>query len=412
MRWSQVEIEDLTGNIYKGDTAQDFALNNIDARVIIKPFSEDKFALTVDKKNLVAPDVVQRALSDGLAGRVRRVTVAGVPTPPQNTFVPKKTTVNPINIKPQYEITFELGDIDALFDPINSATEPWKEKGVQQRLQVLGYLYTPLEHPENKAPNYHHAKACWEYYKRVHKGIGDGAAVDKLKQEVASNLIAETFPTSGQVLPKSKLPAPESFAVIRFPGGYCTTKSPVTGLRAGDHFFNNSAVSRVPEKYDFRIGYRRSDIEKLVFEENKLLGKLPLIAKVIATWPDGAIKPVNNIPVYFQLVQPEVLPNDHPMRAPDARNKVMNYSIDPGAFSSWQKDPLALALRIKTKEAEYDKVRKIKDEEFRDESFTPDEKVWVDSKTLASKIYKDAVKQSQDKVNQKLEEANKKRAEA
>src|SRR5207247_6828274 len=60
----------------------------------------------------------------------------------------------------------ELGDIDAIFDPMDAAASsatPWTNVGVQQRLQALGYLYTPMAHSQVTR----HAEVCWKYYKRI-----------------------------------------------------------------------------------------------------------------------------------------------------------------------------------------------------------------------------------------------------
>jgi hypothetical protein len=328
MQWSLVEIEDLQGKKHKGADAMNFVLDKIVGTVIVKTYSGDRFALSFYRKNFVSPDDVQRLLSDGLAGKFKTLTVEGLVTQPQASFVPSIAIQNPINVVPEYTITFELGDIDAIFDPITPAAEPWKEKGVQQRLQVLGYLYTPLEHPGNKGPHFHHAKACWEYYKRVHKEADNAAAVVKLKNEIYGNLIAEGFPNSGEILGKSKLPAAGTFAAIRFPGGYCISKAPTCDVYQGDFFFNENKKSTLDSKYVHDIGVPRDKIEKVVFDENPLLGKLPLIAKVTAKWPDGRIEPAPDVPVLFQLAMPDTVPPSSPFAAPVLPDKVMNYSLD------------------------------------------------------------------------------------
>lgn len=411
MQWSMVEIEDLKGKVYTGDAASDFVLDKIKTTVIVKNFSEGKFSITVNRQHFVKPDDVCRELSDGLEGKVKRVTVSGINTEFTTIFLPNRAIVNPINIAPKYTLTLELGDIDALFEPIAKKDKPWEDKGVKQRLQVLGYLYTPLEHPGNNAAGeYKHSRACWEYYKRVHKegdrNISDTEALDKLKREIEGNLITENFPKSGEIFPKSKLPAPHTFAAIRFPGGYCTTKSPVSGLRAGDHFFNKSNLSSAPEKYDFRIGDRRSDIEKLVFEENEMFGKFPLIANVTAEWPDGRIEPVAGVPVYFQLVMPNVLEPANRFCAKEAPDKVMDYSFDPGAFNAWQKDaPPKISKRVKVKDEERGADGNIiKEAEFTYEDFTPSQEAWIQAKKIASDLAKEAENNGEAEIAKQREE--------
>jgi hypothetical protein len=409
MHWMQVKIKDLEDKPYQGEKARDFVVERLAGKITIKLNSGGTFALKTGKDWVVDPAGVFKILSDHLSGQVRELKVDGGKTELKTSFMPNRATENPINIVPRYILTFELGDIDALFEPIAQPNEPWKDEGVKQRLQVLGYLYTPLKHPgNNEAGKFNHSKACWEYYKRVHQADSDAAALEKLKQEIGGNLIAGAFPKSGGILPKSTLPAPKTFAAIRFPGGYCTTKSPVTGLRAGDHFFNNSTLSAVPDKYDFRIGDRRSDIEKLVFDENEMFGKFPLIAKVVADWGGGKIEPVPNVPVYFQLVPPDRLEPDNKFRAPELPDKMMDYSFDPGAFDAWQKDPPKLKRRVKISDEERDSDDKItKEAEYKDEEFTPAKEDWIENKNEASYIYKEAEKNCEERLQDLRNEVKK-----
>lgn len=237
---------------------------------------------------------------------------------------------------PTYTIELTLGNIDALFTPIGNGN-PWAEVGVQQRLQALGYLYTPLGHPRIVA----HAQACWAYYKRVHAEADDGAAKAKLVNEIKGNLLAGAFPRSGQILAASALPAPspdgiapEENAILRFPGAYATTQHTVSKLTGGDHKLNNHAPTVVAPKYLTGIGDRRQNIEQEVFTDNSVMGKLPILAKVTATHSDGRVELVRDAPVHFQLRPPTPLPGGSPFLAPDPPDKVMNYDLEGTLWSS------------------------------------------------------------------------------
>lgn len=336
MHWGLVEIEGLDGKLRKGAAAMDFVLEKIDGSVIVKPFANERFALMLNGVNHVSADDVFRLLSDKLAGKCRSVSVEKVGGPLRSRFVPNVAIPNPVNVIAEYILTLEIGDIDALFDPVAGTPEPWKEKGVQQRLQVLGYLYTPLRHPGNNGPA-KHAKACWEYFKRVHKVADDPTAIRKLSEEINANILASGFPGSGEILPKSVLPAPGQFAAIRFPGGYCINKNPLPAVQPGqgDFFFNDNRKSAVDPKYVFDLGVPRDKIEQVVFDENPLMGKLPLIAKVTAKWSDGTLTPVPDVPVLFQLAMPDAVTEASGFRAAELPDKTMNYSVD-GSF--WPSD--------------------------------------------------------------------------
>lgn len=352
MRWSDVVIEDLKGKTYTGTEAQDYALDNLPlAEIMVRSYKADTFALMLHKTKalVVAPDQVQKALLDGLNGKIAKVTVAGAAVPTISAYVPCRGPVyNPINVKPRYIIKFELGDIDALFEPINSGTaEPWKELGVQQRMQALGYFYTPLGHPKKDE----HAKLCWEYYrKKVHTKPSQAAPDDSsliaiLKKEIQNNLVAPGFPVKGQIFDDSKLPPPGSMAAVRFPGGYTINfpRMDVVGPKDGSGNFINPPLT-VRQKiagdfvrpgdalgpFDFGLGDDRFKAEDAVFSHNELMGKLPLIAKITCDWGEGKITYPKDVPVYFQLVMPDpLIPPEDPggsrFCAPKLRNTLMNY---------------------------------------------------------------------------------------
>lgn len=234
------------------------------------------------------------------------------------------TTIAPP--KPKYTITLSLGDVDGLFEPMASSGDPWDDKGVRQRLQALGYLYTPLAHPEVAL----HAKQCWGYYKRVHKDHirDDTTAKERLAKEAAGNLVAATLPTSGEVLAQSELPRAGSFAAVRVPGGYGVTVAAGSGLNAGDHCLHASVKSNVDAKYKFKIGDPRHKIEDAVWSDNPLMGKLPLIVTVRAD--SGGPQAVTDVPVLIELVDPDTLTGS--LLAPDPPSKVMDYSKWPALW--------------------------------------------------------------------------------
>jgi hypothetical protein len=259
--------------------------------------------------------------------------------PPRRAVQPpvRRQVVNVLRPPPPtYSIELLLGNIDALFAPIGGG-DPWTEVGVQQRLQALGYLYTPLGHPRIAV----HAQACWGYYKRVHAEADNVAAKARLVREINGNLLARAFPGSGAILAASALPAPspdgiapEENAILRFPGAYTTTRHTVSQLTAGDHKLNGHALTVVPGKYLTGIGDPRHLIELQVALDNPVMGKLPLLARVTATYADGRVELVRDAPVHFQLRPPTPLPVDSPFLAPPPPTKVMNYDLEGTLWTS------------------------------------------------------------------------------
>ncbi|MEM7154999.1 MAG: hypothetical protein AAF799_19280 [Myxococcota bacterium] len=234
--------------------------------------------------------------------------------------------------RPVYRVTLSLGDIDSLFDEVaNDVRQPWRAAGVQQRLQALGYLYTPLGHTKINS----HAHKCWEYYKKVHtpnNGVvpSNAAAVAKLKREIQNNQITSAHPNSGQVLGGGALPAAGNFGAIRFPGGYCFNKS--AGGRGGQYTLGGGPHNAADNQYDFEIGCDRFAIEDIVRRDNPKMGRFPLLAKVERVWPDGRVTAVGNAPVHFQLLAPAD-PVGTAFAAPATRHTVMDYAKDPGMIN-------------------------------------------------------------------------------
>lgn len=232
-----------------------------------------------------------------------------------------KKHINTLVIKPAYTISLELGDIDALFEPLDvTGKQPWETAGVQQRLQVLGYLYRPLKHPKVTDA----AKLCWEHYKKVHTKSGKPAPTDAeakaiLKNELQNNLLCKVAALSHQrgQIHQGKLPPDKEFAMIRIPGGYC--------------YNHDSSFPRPDEpdaNYRAELTAQRHFFEDKLWEENPLLGKIPIIARVERIRQDGSKQPADGVCVYFQLVKPDELKAGNPLKANDLGKKALDQTKD------------------------------------------------------------------------------------
>jgi hypothetical protein len=341
MNWSQVEIIDTRGRSIRGQKAREFVLKNGPKGLVID-YKEGRFALRGGGggKITVNPEEIQAALEKALKAHVREVRVRVAPPQPRGPVVPRRGGGNRVDGNARNkELTIELklGDIDALLSPIGGG-DPWTEKGVRERLQVLGYLYTPLGHPHIE----NCTKSCWEYYSAIQirkkgQALNKDTLIKLLRKEVQQNLVVNKFPESGEILglnrqgeieTPAKLPTSGAFSAIRFPGGYACNKSPSTGRRVGDHFFNNSAVSLVLGKYDYELGGNRAKYEEIFFNDNELLGKIPLVVKVTEQTPEGEARPVEGAVVYIQLVDPDNIPDDSDFQGAELPERVMDYGKD------------------------------------------------------------------------------------
>ncbi|MCA9706377.1 MAG: hypothetical protein KDK70_11055, partial [Myxococcales bacterium] len=161
---------------------------------------------------------------------------------------------------PKYVLQLQLLNCNRAFTAIEprNALTPWRDRGVQERLQALGYLYTPLTHPSIVRD----AEACFGYYKAIRQKaagaddvVDDARAVRELVQEIRCNLVTAELPRSGQIFEPSTLPARNRLAALRFPGGFCTTKSAgPNNPRSGDYVHNQGRASNPGAQYDFSIG--------------------------------------------------------------------------------------------------------------------------------------------------------------
>jgi hypothetical protein len=416
MNWNCIVIVDNKGERHEGEAAKEFVESHCPLG-IVNTYDTGVIAVVVSKKSgrkSVKPYKVEAVLWKHLANKVRTIDVSYPETNPADSFMPRRRTGNPIDVKPQYRITFRLGDIDALFAPINAGLEPHTQKGVQQRLQVLGYLYTPLKHSKIDE----HAKKCWEYYKFVHQqkrgaNLANAQLLDLLKSEIQNNILASKRPASGDVLTDTELPGKDDFAAIRFPGAYCLNyprpggKDDWVGELADNSRKPGERPTDADAAYDFSVLDDTYKAEAAVVKDNPLLGKIPLVATVEVKYPKQTdYKPAPGVYVYFQLTEPGILPDMDPLRAPDPRNTVMDYALDPGAFDRWQKEAPEISRSIKVSDEVYEGEVKVKDAEFRDETSTPAQSDWVRGKKLASDIVKAAYKESEAAV-QKAEEKEK-----
>ena len=191
----------------------------------------------------------------------------------------------------EYQVVFELDDVDRIFSaPATS------DRGIAERLQVLGLINRPLDHPEAAA-------AC--AFGRIHfetvvpaaAGLGLAPFAALLNAEVRSFLIDG-----------GRLPAVGSFAKIRAPGGYY------------GGFSQNYLMAAIPPKDEgqpaaapyekFALGANRGENEDDFHAANPALGKLPLRATVRRRpkgsndlW--GGCPMASDARVYFELVTPD-----------------------------------------------------------------------------------------------------------
>jgi hypothetical protein len=326
IRWSDITIFH-DGKPWRAGAARKWVHENVGGLVTDNEPKSSLVNVKIGGANLTGVEALEamRTVVENHGGRMMAAQLSL--RRPQAAAV-RRESENVIRPVLSYAVELVLGDVDAIFDPIGGG-EPSAETGVRQRLQALGYLYTPLDHARIAA----HASLCWAYYKKVHALEDDGEAKAWLQAEIKGNLLAASFPGSGQVLAASALPAPadgdvpEEVAAIRFPGGYATTEHSVSRLNVGDHEFNNHVKTPARPVDVARIGDPRQKVEDTVFAANDRLGKLPLLAKVTVTDVDNNVTDAVNVPVHFSLVGPSELPAASPFRAPDPPDEVMNYDL-------------------------------------------------------------------------------------
>ncbi|MBI2900918.1 MAG: hypothetical protein HYY17_12095 [Planctomycetes bacterium] len=200
-----------------------------------------------------------------------------------NTLVPR----------PTYRIALRLGEIDDLF-----SEPPDTELGRMARLQVLGLFYFPLRH----AMAAERAKTCWEWVRSKIVPQQEGETGDFLRNALRARVVGEAnapFESLGSFrsgLPEAAenpdCPGEKNFARIRLPGGFT--------------YLNSSSI-KVNEdlNYPLEFGADLFDAESRFYADNPVLGKLPLVAKVLRRSGQGeGWVPAEGVHVYFRLVKP------------------------------------------------------------------------------------------------------------
>ncbi|APR80247.1 Hypothetical protein A7982_05594 [Minicystis rosea] len=347
--WSEITIQDGT-NALKGDAARAWVAKNHPKLLEGKKKDSAVIVLKLGAKYVIGANAIDYLM--GLLGT--KLTYA------PNGATRKKSTAKNIRRElgnvlmktpPEFVVEFEIGDTDGLMDPVNTGAPLHTQTGIKQRLQALGYLYTPLQHPMVDQ----HAQLCVEYYRDVvHAARGplsDAQVATLLRLELQNNVVTDTFPAKGVICNPSrqKLPPRGTFGAIRIPGGFTFTKSSGTHLRFGDHRFSGSTLGPGAAKYDFLIGDDRFRIEDVFYADNDRLGKIPLIATVKRRWPNGELTPVPDVPVLFGFVAADPMKSaQHPVGdpgtvtpfcAPPLPDRVMNYGKDWAIWSQANNRP-------------------------------------------------------------------------
>jgi hypothetical protein len=210
------------------------------------------------------------------------------------------TFFNTLVIRPEYRISLRLGEIENLF-----AEKPDTDLGRMARFQVLGLYYFPLGHRVSTTPG--------EYGRGWHKTLahvktkifGFPAGADAAKVDEGIKLWLKTRVVHGGVLPKPaddpRKPQEDNFRKIRLPGGFTFLN---LGTANTDGLQDN--VNQPP--YDFRFDAARLyNMETKYYDDNAVLGKIPLVAKVERKI-GGNWKAAKEVTVYFKLMKPYELP--------------------------------------------------------------------------------------------------------
>lgn len=204
-----------------------------------------------------------------------------------NTFV----------IRPQYRISLRLGAIEDLFP-----NAPDTDLGRMERMQVLGLFYFPLNHSAAPAA----FPVAWDHFKtKILNNANDSQADGSINSQLQNRVV------DGGALPPPAAegadPAENNFAKLRFPGGYTFVNSDPAAAGAINLNFDAG--------YPLDFGSNLATIEGLYYNDNPVLGSIPLVAKVEKRADDqGQWKPAEGVHVYFQLLTPYDLPAFDPNR--------------------------------------------------------------------------------------------------
>ncbi len=194
--------------------------------------------------------------------------------------------VNTVVSPADYRITFRLGDVDLVFN--NAANTA---AGRKERLQVLGLLPYPLDHPD--------ADRCFQfvwnnYIKKMFAAVDPALDAATMSDGKTDQLIKEALESF--LVSNGALPAVGNFAKLRIPGDYR-----VLHRDFDEKFFTEP-------QFTLSKG-NRYDVERRFCAANPALGKIPIVAKVeIRPKGGGEWRPVIGINVFFQLREPDDLP--------------------------------------------------------------------------------------------------------
>lgn len=227
---------------------------------------------------------------------------------------------NTLLIRPERRISLRLGDIDELFP-----NPPDTSLGRMERLQVLGLFYYPLGHskartsfdgiaamhgpaPPHAPPPAPAVMGAWEYFK---KKVLNNVEKDEDADQEINRMLGRRIVDGGELPPpveEGEDPVEKNFKKIRIPGGYSLLKSwQATALDLNDD---------TRAKYaGWTLGKDMYEVETQFREDNPVIGKIPLIAKVEKLdTSTNEWKPEKSAWVYFQLVDPYDLPAFDPAR--------------------------------------------------------------------------------------------------
>ena len=249
---------------------------------------------------------------------------------------------NTLRLRSTYRLTLRLGSIEELFPHA-----PGTSEGRMERMQVLGMFYYPLRHREaSNALNGRAAaggnpavRGVWDYFKTRILTAADDAAGDAEVQR----LLREWVVGGGALppaVPDGTAPANANFAKIRQPGGYpllVSWRNPALNLNRD---------SRVPYN-NWTLGRTHYEVESRYREENRTLGRIPLIARVerfdqsTCEW-----RPAPEATVYLQLLDPYALPAfvaADPVNTQFNRPPLRDSSLGPPAAAAGTAGPASFA---------------------------------------------------------------------
>jgi hypothetical protein len=179
---------------------------------------------------------------------------------------------------PNYRIRLELGDLDAVFDPVNSIL------GKKQRLQALGFYYEIFSAADaaNATEAYTQCLRGWQDFLTTTEALAladDAAIENQLRTRIRQFVVEDNH-----------LPASGEEKKILLPGAYTFTDPPQLGAEGTA---DGTALT----------SHRYND-ETNLWNGNPKLGLIPLIATVEMQQEGGSWAAAPNLWVHFQLIPP------------------------------------------------------------------------------------------------------------